>query len=69
MKAFGVLLIVVGIVGLLYGGVSWTRQDTIIDAGPIEVSADREERVPIPPIVGGLTLVAGIGVFVLGLRH
>lgn len=68
MKLLGVLLIVVGLVGLAYGGISWTRKDTVIDAGPVEVTADRNERVPIPPVLGGISLVAGIGLLVMGSR-
>lgn len=60
MRAVAVLLIVLGIVGLAYGGLSWTRRDTIVDAGPIELTADKTERMPIPPIAGGLLLVAGV---------
>lgn len=60
MKAVAILLIVLGIVGLAYGGISWTRRDTIVDAGPVELTADKTERMPIPPIAGGLLLVAGV---------
>ena len=60
MKAIAILLIVLGILGLAYGGLSWTRRDTIVDAGPIELTADKTERVPIPPLAGGLLLVAGV---------
>jgi len=60
MKVLGVVLIVLGLAGLLYGGLSWTRKDTVVDAGPIEVTADKRERLPVPPIVGGLLLVAGV---------
>lgn len=60
MKVVGLVLVVLGIAGLAYGGLSWTRRDTIIDAGPIEITADKTERVPLPPIVGGLLLVAGV---------
>lgn len=60
MKPLAVLLIALGIVGLAYGGVSWTRRDTVIDAGPIEVTADKRETLPIPPIAGALCLVAGV---------
>jgi uncharacterized membrane protein YidH (DUF202 family) len=60
MKALGVLLVVLGILGLLYGGLSWTRKDKVVDAGPIEITADKTERIPVPPIAGGLILVAGI---------
>lgn len=60
MKIVGLVLVVLGLAGLVYGGLSWTREDTIVDAGPIELSADRRESVPIPPIAGGLMLVAGV---------
>lgn len=60
MKALGVLLVVLGILGLLYGGFSYTSKDKVVDAGPIEITADKTERIPVPPIAGGLILVAGI---------
>ncbi len=59
-KVIGIVLIVLGVVGLAYGGLSWTRKDTIVDAGPIEITADKTERVPLPPIAGGLLLIAGV---------
>jgi hypothetical protein len=60
MKALGVVLIVLGLAGLLYGGFSWTKKDTVVDAGPIEISTEKRESLPVPPIVGGLLLVAGV---------
>lgn len=60
IKVIGIVLIVLGVVGLAYGGLSWTRRDTIVDAGPIEITADKTERVPLPPIAGGLLLIAGV---------
>lgn len=66
MKALAVVLIVLGILGLAYGGLSWTRRDTIVDAGPIELSADKTESLPIPPIAGGLMLVAGVALLFKG---
>ncbi len=59
-KVIGIILIVLGVVGLAYGGLSWTRRDTIVDAGPIEITANKTERVPLPPIAGGLLLIAGV---------
>ena len=60
MKIVGVVLVVLGIAGLAYGGLSWTSRDTIVDAGPIEITADKTERLPLPPLAGGLLLVAGV---------
>jgi uncharacterized membrane protein YidH (DUF202 family) len=60
LKVVGIVLVVLGIAGLTYGGLSWTRRDTIVDAGPIEITADKTERLPLPPLAGGLLLVAGV---------
>jgi len=60
MKIIGIVLIVIGIAGVLYGGFSWTRRDTVIDAGPISVQTDKRESLPISPIIGAVCLVAGV---------
>lgn len=60
MKIAGIVLVILGIVGLAYGGLSWTSRETVVDAGPIEITADKTERFPLPPVVGGLLLVAGV---------
>ena len=60
MKAIGMVLVVLGILGLVYGGVSWTRKDKVIDAGPIEITKDKTESLPLPPIAGVVMLVAGV---------
>ena len=60
MRPLGVLLIALGLIGLLYGGFSWTRKDKVVDAGPIEITADKHESLPIPPLAGAAALVAGV---------
>ena len=60
MRAIAIVLIVLGVLGLAYGGVTWTRRDTVVDAGPIEITRDQRESVPIPPIAGGALLVVGL---------
>ena len=59
------LLIVVGLVSLLMGGFSWTREKKVIDIGPIEATTRERESLPIPPIVGGLILAAGVVLLVV----
>jgi uncharacterized membrane protein HdeD (DUF308 family) len=61
----GLLLIVVGIVALLWGGFSWTREKTVVDLGPVKATAEERETIPLPPVVGGVALVAGIVLLVL----
>lgn len=60
MKALGIALIVLGVLALAYGGFSFTRKDTVVDAGPIQITKDKTESVALPPIAGGLMLVAGL---------
>jgi uncharacterized membrane protein YidH (DUF202 family) len=60
MKAIGIVLVILGIVGLVYGGITWTRKDKVVDVGPVEITADKKESIPLPPIVGGVMLVAGV---------
>jgi uncharacterized membrane protein len=56
----GIILIAIGIIALAYGGFTYTKREKVIDAGPLQVSADREKTVPLPPILGGLCLVGGV---------
>lgn len=60
LKLVGLVLVILGVAGLAYGGLSWTSREKIVDAGPIEITADKTERMPLPPLVGGLLLVAGV---------
>jgi uncharacterized membrane protein YidH (DUF202 family) len=60
MKAIGILLIALGLVGLIYGGVSWTRREKVVDLGPVEVTRERHDALPISPIAGGVCLAAGV---------
>jgi hypothetical protein len=60
MKAIGVLLIVVGVIGLAYGGLTWTSREKVVDLGPVEVTQNKTKSLPLPPIAGGICLVAGV---------
>ena len=64
----GIVLIAIGIIALAYGGFSYTTREKVIDAGPLQVSADKQKTVPLPPILGGLCLVGGIVLVLAGNR-
>ncbi len=65
----GVVLLVLGALALLYGGLAYTSKDTIVDAGPIHITADRKHGVAVPPLVGALMLVAGAVLLVKGRKQ
>ena len=68
-RIIGILLIVIGIVALATGGFSFTRKKTVVDAGPLEIKTEKHERIPLPPVVGGICLVGGIVLVALPSRR
>jgi len=64
----GVILIILGALALAYQGFSYTTEEKIADIGPIEASAEKEERVSIPPILGGVALAGGVVLVLFGVR-
>ena len=69
MKAIGIILIVVGLIGLIWGGISWTDRDTLVDIGGLQVQSEDREGFPISPIVGGICLAAGAALLIAGGRR
>ena len=68
MAWLGIVLIVVGGLALAYQGFTYTHQEKVLDVGPIHATADKHDRVSIPPIVGGLMLIGGIFLVVGGSK-
>ena len=61
----GIALIIAGGAALAYRGITYTKEESVLEIGPLEVRAEREETIPITPIVGWL-LLAGGGLAVVG---
>jgi hypothetical protein len=64
----GILLVVLGGLALVYQGFNYTHHEQVMNVGPLHVMTDTQDRVPIPPILGGLALVGGIVLLVVGAR-
>jgi drug/metabolite transporter (DMT)-like permease len=68
MKAIGIVLIVIGIVVLIYGGFTYTTQKKVLDVGPIQATKSENHTVPLPPILGALALIGGVVLLVTDKR-
>jgi hypothetical protein len=69
MKIAAIVLIVLGVIALAYGGISYTREEKVLDIGPIEATAKTRETIPLPPILGGAAIVGGIAMLVMARKR
>jgi hypothetical protein len=69
MKTFGFALVVLGILALVYGGISYNREKTVLDVGPFTATATEQKNIPLSPIVGGIALIGGIVLLVVPRRR
>lgn len=64
----GIVLIVLGVAGFAFGGISFTHQKKDVDLGPLQVSHKEHDTMPISPVLSTISLVAGIGLVAVGAK-
>ena len=64
----GIVLIVLGVAGLVFQGISYTTREKVVDLPGLQVTAEKQKTIPIPAIVGGLALAGGIAVVVVASK-
>jgi hypothetical protein len=60
MKYAGIALVLVGILALIYGGISYNREKTVLKIGSLEATATEHKHIPIPPIAGAICIIGGV---------
>ena len=65
----GIALLVLGTLALAYQGINYTRTEKIFDVGPIHATQETHERIPLPPILGGIALLSGGVLLALSMRR
>jgi hypothetical protein len=68
MVIVGGLLLVLGLVALVYQGISYTSRDTVLDIGPLHATADRQKTLPLSPVLGVAAVGAGMALLIAGVR-
>jgi uncharacterized membrane protein HdeD (DUF308 family) len=68
LAILGVLLVVLGVMALVYQGITYTSRETVIDIGPLQATADRQKTLPLPPVVGIAAVAGGVALLVAGRR-
>jgi hypothetical protein len=68
MSVAGIVLIVLGLLALVYQGITYTSRETVVDLGPIQATADREKTIPLQPVFGIVAVGGGIALLMAGAR-
>jgi hypothetical protein len=68
-QVVGILLLLLGIVGLLVGRVTYTKEKGSVDLGPAEIQVKDKETRRIPPTLAALSIGGGIVLTALGSRR
>jgi hypothetical protein len=65
----GIILIVIGIIALVYGGITYTKREKVLDIGPIQATAEKQHTIPFPPVLGAICLAGGVVLVIVGNRQ
>jgi hypothetical protein len=69
MRILAIVLIILGVLALCYGGFTYVTQEKVADVGPVQVTREREKTVWVPPVLGAAAVVAGAAMLLLGSRR
>jgi hypothetical protein len=59
MKAAGIVLMILGVIALIYGGITYTTHKKVLDVGPIQAEKKETHTIPLPPVLGVLAILGG----------
>jgi hypothetical protein len=65
----GIVLIALGVIALVYQGITYTTRETVIDLGPLKAEVEKRKTLPLPPILGVLAVAGGVVLVVVGARR
>ena len=69
VKLIGVALIVLGVIALVYQGITYTSKEKIIDVGPFKAEVKREKTIPLSPVLGVVALAGGVALLLVAGRR
>ena len=65
----GIILIVLGVVGLIYGGITYTTSKGVVDMGPMHLQVDQKKQIPLSPIAGAAAVAVGVMLILIGRKR
>ncbi len=68
LTVVAIILIVIGIVMFAYQGITYKTQEDVVNLGPLHVTAEKTNTIPLSPVLGGIALVGGIVLLVVTMK-
>jgi hypothetical protein len=65
----GIVLIALGVIALVYQGITYTTRETVIELGPLKAEVEKQKTFPLPPILGVLAVAGGVVLVIVGARR
>jgi hypothetical protein len=69
LTLIGIILIVLGAVGLIYGGITYTSRKDVVDIGALKIQVDQKKNIPLSPIFGAAAVAVGGVLAMVGRRR
>ena len=63
MKIAGIVLIILGVAALIYGGFTYSSQKNVVNIGGMQISSTENHTIPVSPILGIVAIAGGAGLF------
>lgn len=60
MRIIGIVLVLLGAIILGYGGFIYLTRETVVEAGPVQVAAEKQQPVQVSPVAGGIAVISGL---------
>ena len=69
MRPLGAVLVILGFLGLMFGGISYNKKETIAQIGDLKMQATEKHQLALPPAVCGLAILLGSAFWFRGGRQ
>jgi hypothetical protein len=69
MNIIGIVLIALGVVGLIYGGITYTSSKDVVDLGAVKLQVDQKKEIPLSPFFGAGAVAVGVILMLVGRRR
>ena len=68
MKIAGIVLIILGVAALIYGGFTYSSQKNVVNMGAMQINVTENHTLPVPPILGIVAIAGGAGLIYFGAK-